>query len=133
MEKVRIRELAKELRMETSKEILAFLERIGQKGKSASSSIEGDVIERVKNHFRRTAPPPPPKQTLVVTRADGAPPDEPSAPAPPAGEAAAGAPSVAAAPAPVESVPDVAKAPEAVPAAETPGAEAESRQPAGAG
>src|SRR3972149_3715031 len=71
MEKVRIRELAKELRMETSKEILAFLERIGQKGKSASSSIEGDVIERVKNHFRRTAPPPPPKQTLVVTRADG--------------------------------------------------------------
>src|SRR5512134_576436 len=71
MEKVRIRDLAKELGMETSKEVLAFLERIGQKGKSASSNIEGDVIERVKNHFRKTAPPPPPKQTLVVTRADG--------------------------------------------------------------
>jgi hypothetical protein len=71
MEKVRIRDLAKELGMETSKEVLAFLERIGQKGKSASSNIEGDVIERVRNHFRKTAAPPPPKQTLVVTRADG--------------------------------------------------------------
>ncbi len=151
MEKVRIRELAKELRMETSKEILAFLDRIGQKGKSASSSIEGDVIERVKNHFRKTAPSPPPKQTLVFTRADGtlerrssrvvlrrgAPviekppaPEEPSAPAPPAGAAAADAPSVAAAPAPEESVPDGATVPEAVPAAETPGAEAESQPPA---
>ncbi|HEY7528154.1 MAG TPA: translation initiation factor IF-2 N-terminal domain-containing protein, partial [Candidatus Deferrimicrobiaceae bacterium] len=57
--------------METSKEVLAFLERIGLKGKSASSNIEGDVIERVRNHFKKTAPPPPPKQTLVVTRADG--------------------------------------------------------------
>jgi len=148
MEKARIRDLAKELGMETSKEILAFLERIGQKGKSASSNIEGDVIERVKNHFRKTAPPSPPKQTLVVTHADGtlerrsskvvlrrgAPvvekppaPEEPTATAPPA---AAGAPSVAEAPAPEESVPAGAMAPEAVPAAETPGAEAESQQPA---
>jgi len=71
MEKVRIRDLAKELGMETSREVIAFLERIGQKGKSASSNIEGDLIERVKNHFRKTAPPPPPKHTLVVTRADG--------------------------------------------------------------
>ncbi|MBM2827588.1 MAG: translation initiation factor [Actinobacteria bacterium] len=71
MEKVRIRDLAKELGMETSREVIVFLERIGQKGKSASSNIEGDLIERVRNHFRKTAPPPPPKQTLVVTRADG--------------------------------------------------------------
>jgi hypothetical protein len=54
MEKVRIRDLAKELGMETSKEVLAFLERIGQKGKSASSNIEGDVIEQVRNR-RKTA------------------------------------------------------------------------------
>ncbi|HEU5359809.1 MAG TPA: translation initiation factor IF-2 [Candidatus Deferrimicrobiaceae bacterium] len=72
MEKVRVRELAKELGMESSKEILLFLERIGQKGKSASSNIEGDVIERVKTHFRKGAPPPPPKEEpLEVTRADG--------------------------------------------------------------
>ncbi|MBI5342076.1 MAG: translation initiation factor IF-2 [Deltaproteobacteria bacterium] len=71
MEKVRVRDLARDLGMETSRELLAFLERIGHKCKSASSNIEGDVIERVKNHFRKTAPPPPTKQTLVVTRADG--------------------------------------------------------------
>jgi translation initiation factor IF-2 len=71
MDKVRVRDLAKELGMETSREILSFLERIGYKGKSASSNIEGDVIERVRNHFRKTAPPAPQKQTLVVTRADG--------------------------------------------------------------
>src|SRR5574341_63936 len=73
MDKVRIRDLAKELGMETSKEILAFLERIGQKGKSASSNIEGELIERVKTHFRKGAPPPPPppKATMEVRRADG--------------------------------------------------------------
>ena len=71
MEKVRVRDLARELGMDTSREILAFLERIGHKGKSASSNIEGDVIDRVKSHFRKTAPAAPPKQTLVVTRADG--------------------------------------------------------------
>jgi translation initiation factor IF-2 len=151
MEKARIRDLAKELGMETSKEILAFLERIGQKGKSASSNIEGDVIERVKNHFRKTAPPPPPKQTLVVTRSDGtlerrsskvvlrrgAPviekppvPEEPPAAAPPAGPAAVGAPSAAAVPAPEEAAPPAVAAPEAVPAAEAPAAEAEIPQPA---
>ncbi|MDA8121195.1 MAG: translation initiation factor IF-2 [Deltaproteobacteria bacterium] len=71
MDKVRIRDLAKDMGMENSKEILAFLERIGHKGKSASSNIEGDVIERVKTHFRKAVAPVPPKQTLVVTRADG--------------------------------------------------------------
>src|SRR5512145_2553835 len=71
MDKVRVRDLAKELGMETSKEIIQFLERIGQKGKSASSNIEGDLIERVKAHFRKGAPPPPLKTPLVVTRADG--------------------------------------------------------------
>src|SRR5512143_59552 len=71
MDKVRVRDLAKELGMETSKEIIQFLERIGQKGKSASSNIEGDLIERVKSHFRKGAPPPPLKTPLVVTRADG--------------------------------------------------------------
>jgi len=35
MEKVRVRDLAKELGMKSSKEILLFLERNGQKGKSA--------------------------------------------------------------------------------------------------
>jgi len=71
MDKVRIRDLAKELGMETSKEVIAFLERIGAKGKSASSNLEGDLIERVRNHFKKPAPPPPPPKTTTVTRADG--------------------------------------------------------------
>ncbi|MGB7970542.1 MAG: translation initiation factor IF-2 N-terminal domain-containing protein, partial [Candidatus Deferrimicrobiaceae bacterium] len=69
MEKVRIRELAKELGMKSSKEILLFLERAGQKGKSASSNIEGDLIVKVRSHFRKGTPPPPPVETpLEVTR-----------------------------------------------------------------
>jgi len=72
MEKVRIRELAKELGMKSSKEILLFLERAGQKGKSASSNIEGDLIVKVRSHFRKGTPPPPPVETpLEVTREDG--------------------------------------------------------------
>ena len=71
MDKVRIRDLAKDLGMETSREIIAFLEKIGAKGKSASSNLEGDLIERVKGHFKRPAPPPPPPQTTVLTRSDG--------------------------------------------------------------
>jgi translation initiation factor IF-2 len=72
MEKVRIRELAKELGMKSSKEILLFLERAGQKGKSASSNIEGDMIEKVRSHFRKGTPPPPPVETpLEVTHEDG--------------------------------------------------------------
>jgi translation initiation factor IF-2 len=72
MEKVRVRELAKELGQKNSKEILLFLERIGQKGKSASSNIEGDLIDRVRSHFRKGAPPPPPREKLQeVTHADG--------------------------------------------------------------
>jgi translation initiation factor IF-2 len=151
MEKVRIRDLAKELGMETSKEVLAFLERIGQKGKSASSNIEGDVIERVRNHFRKTAPPPPPRQTLVVTRADGIlerrsskvvlrrgapviekPPAPPSPEEPPEPVAAAGAaaPAQAAPQAQEETPPAAVPSPEAPPAAETPVPEAESPQPA---
>jgi translation initiation factor IF-2 len=72
MEKVRVRELAKELGMKSSKEILLFLERNGQKGKSASSNIEGDMIQKVRSNFRKGAPPPPPRETpLEVTHADG--------------------------------------------------------------
>jgi translation initiation factor IF-2 len=72
MEKVRIRELAKELGMKSSKEILLFLERAGQKGKSASSNIEGDLIGKVRSHFRKGTPPPPPVETpLEVTHEDG--------------------------------------------------------------
>ena len=72
MEKVRVRELAKELGRKSSKEILLFLERIGEKGKSASSNIDGDMVERVRTHFRKGAPPPPARETpLEVTRADG--------------------------------------------------------------
>ena len=72
MEKVRIRELAKELGMKSSKEILLFLERAGLKGKSASSNVEGDLIEKVRSHFRKGTPPPPPVETpLEVTREDG--------------------------------------------------------------
>src|SRR3990172_3869371 len=72
MEKVRVRELAKELGMKSSKEILLFLERIGEKGKSASSNIDGDMVERVRTHFRKGAQPPPARETpLEVTRADG--------------------------------------------------------------
>jgi len=71
MEKVRIRELAKELGMKSSKEILLFLERAGQKGKSASSNIEGDLIEKVRSHFRKGSPPPPVETPLEVTHEDG--------------------------------------------------------------
>ncbi len=72
MEKVRVRDLAKELGMKSSKEILLFLERNGQKGKSASSNIEGDMIEKVRSNFRKGALPPPPEETpLEVTHADG--------------------------------------------------------------
>ena len=71
MDKVRVRDLAKELGMETSKEVLAFLERIGVKGKSASSNLEGEMIDRVRNHFRKPAPPPPPPRTTTLTRSDG--------------------------------------------------------------
>ncbi|HAM32615.1 MAG TPA: translation initiation factor IF-2 [Deltaproteobacteria bacterium] len=71
MDKVRVRDLAKELGMETSKEILAFLERIGAKGKSASSNLEGETIDRVRAHFRKPAPPPPPPRTTTLTRSDG--------------------------------------------------------------
>ena len=71
MDKVRVRDLAKELGMDTSKEVLAFLERIGVKGKSASSNLEGEMIDRVRAHFRKPAPPPPPPRTTTMTRADG--------------------------------------------------------------
>ncbi len=72
MEKVRIRDLAKELGMKSSKEILLFLERTGLKGKSASSNIEGDLVDKVRSHFRKGAPPPPPVETpFEVTHADG--------------------------------------------------------------
>ena len=70
MEKVRIRDLAKDLGMETSKEIIAFLEKIGAKGKSASSNLEGDLIESVKEHFKKPAVVAAP-QTTVLTRSDG--------------------------------------------------------------
>jgi translation initiation factor IF-2 len=71
MEKARIRDLARELGMESSREILQFLERTGHRGKSASSNIEGNVIERVRSHFRKGAAPPPSPQTTEVRRADG--------------------------------------------------------------
>ena len=72
MEKVRVRDLAKELGMKSSKEILLFLERNGQKGKAASSNIEGDLIEKVRAHFQKGAPPSPPREKpLEVTHADG--------------------------------------------------------------
>jgi translation initiation factor IF-2 len=71
MEKVRVRDLAKELGMESSKELLAFLDKIGHKNKSASSNIEGDLTERVRAHFRKASAPPPPTQPTVVTKSDG--------------------------------------------------------------
>ncbi len=143
MDKVRVRDLAKELGMETSKEIIQFLERIGQKGKSASSNIEGDLIERVKNHFRKGAPPPPPRTPLVVTRADGslerrstrvvlrrgAPePEKPPEP-PPSAEEAAPSPQVPAAElVPAEEQPPAAES--APPAeAQPPVPEAEAKAP----
>lgn len=149
MEKVRIRDLAKGLGMESSKEVIVFLDRIGEKGKSASSNIEGDLIERVKNHFRKTAPPPPPpKQTLVVTRADGTlerrsskvvlrrgvpvvekppAPEEPDAPPGAVAAIPVVEPSVTVA---EEAAPVIGPASEAAPAAEAPAPEAEGAQPA---
>ncbi|HEX9191810.1 MAG TPA: translation initiation factor IF-2, partial [Candidatus Deferrimicrobiaceae bacterium] len=150
MDKVRIRDLAKDLGMETSKEILAFLERIGAKGKSASSNLEGDLIERVKAHFKKPAPPPPPPRTTTVTRADGilerrsqkvilrrgapapppAPPvaEEPAAPPAPAvtGEAKP-AVEITAAPAAAPPVPASAVLPEVEAPSEGPAAEAAVR------
>ncbi len=134
MEKVRVRDLAKELGMDASREILLFLERIGVKGKSASSNIEGDLIERVRTHFRKGAPlpPPPPETPQIVTRADGsverrtakvvlrrsvapepekAPPAEEPALPPEAAPGAAAAPLAPAEPPPEEAAPEAAPAP----------------------
>jgi len=141
MDKVRIRDLAKDLGMESSKEIIAFLERIGAKGKSASSNLEGDLIDRVRGHFKKPAAPPPPPQTTVLTRSDGvmerrsqkvilrrgapvAPPAPEQPPEPPAAETpprvdAPGGPAE-----PEEAVPAATGA-EAEPPAEAPAAEAE--------
>src|SRR5512145_120504 len=135
MDKVRVRDLARELGMQTSKEIIQFLDRIGQKGKSASSNIEGDLIERVKTHFRKGAPPPAPRTPLVVTRADGslerrsprvvlrrgAPePEKPAEPPPSPAPAE---------PAPVETAPVEVQPPavEMPPAAPPPAAESEAK------
>ncbi|RJP18861.1 MAG: translation initiation factor IF-2 [Deltaproteobacteria bacterium] len=140
MDKVRIRDLARDLGMESSKEILAFLEKIGAKGKSASSNLEGDLIERVRSHFKKPAPPPPPPRTTTVTRSDGvlerrsqkvilrrgapAPPPAPEKPEePPAAEAAPAVPAEPpAGPPPVE-----APAPATAPA-ETAGGESEAAE-----
>jgi translation initiation factor IF-2 len=144
MEKVRIRELAKELGMKSSKEILLFLERAGQKGKSASSNIEGDLIVKVRSHFRKGTPPPPPVETpLEVTHEDGslerksrrvvlrrsapepeAPAEPPSAPdeeAPAAEEPATASTAVE------EEVPEVPAEPEVVPEVEEKVADPEIR------
>jgi translation initiation factor IF-2 len=140
MDKVRIRDLAKELGMETSKEILAFLERIGAKGKSASSNLEGDLIDRVRSHFRKPPPPPPPPKMTTVTRADGVIERRSQrvvlrrgVPAPPpAAEAESLAPPAPAGPQPAEAKPaaESLPAPGAPPpaAAEPPPAEAEAAE-----
>ncbi|MDH3237137.1 MAG: translation initiation factor IF-2 N-terminal domain-containing protein, partial [Deltaproteobacteria bacterium] len=144
MEKVRIRELAKELGMKNSKEILLFLERAGLKGKSASSNVEGDLIGQVRSHFRKGAPPPPPVETpLEVTRADGslerksrrvvlrrsAPepevPDEP--PPSPHEEATASEEAAMESPTAQEEVPVVPAEPEVLPEAEEKAADPEIR------
>jgi len=147
MEKVRIRDLAKELGMETSKEILVFLERIGAKGKSASSNLEGDLIDRVKAHFKKPAPPPPPPKTTTVTRADGvierrsqkvilrrgapapppAPPAEEEPAAPPAPAVPGEAKPAAETPAGLPAAPPVPAPAAEVEAAEVPAAEATVR------
>ncbi|MGB3400661.1 MAG: translation initiation factor IF-2 [Candidatus Deferrimicrobiaceae bacterium] len=144
MEKVRIRELAKELGMKSSKEILLFLERVGVKGKSASSNAEGDLIGKVRSHFRKGAPLPLPVESpREVTHADGSlerksrrvvlrrsalkpeepdePPPSPHEDAPAAGEAAMGSPAAE------EEVPVVPAEPEVLPEAEEKAVEPEIR------
>ncbi|MGA7103774.1 MAG: translation initiation factor IF-2 [Candidatus Deferrimicrobiaceae bacterium] len=134
MEKVRIRELAKELGMKTSKEILLFLERAGVKGKSASSNVEGDLIGKVRSHFRKGVPLPLPVESpLEVTHADGSlerksrrvvlrrsalKPEEPDEPPPSLHEEA---------PAAEEEVPVVPAEPEVLPEAEEKAVEPEIR------
>ncbi len=126
MDKVRVRDLAKELGMENSKEILVFLERIGAKGKSASSNLEGETIDRVKAHFRKPPPPPPPPRTTTLTRSDGVmerrsqkvilrrgAPTPVQVPTVPVEET----------PVPPAAAEEAAPAPEAIPAAEAPSAE----------
>ena len=50
MAKMKVHELAKELDKQ-SKELIAFLKEKGVEVKVAQSSIEGDAIELVRNHF----------------------------------------------------------------------------------
>jgi len=55
--KMRIHELAKELSFENSKSILSELEKMGIKGKVASSSIEEELAEKVRSIFKGAAKP----------------------------------------------------------------------------
>ena len=51
MKKIRIYELAKELDIE-SKEIISFLNELGEEVSSHMSSIEGDVAALIRDHFK---------------------------------------------------------------------------------
>lgn len=55
--KVRIYQIAKDLER-TTKEILTALEELGVEGKTTSSSIEEELVPKIKKHFAKPAHPP---------------------------------------------------------------------------
>src|SRR6266404_5031483 len=84
MVKIRINELARDIEVK-AKAVIDYLAEIGiEDKKSHSSSIEGELVEQVKKHFRdekeraaRPAPPPPVQapaavETLQQTKAPAA-------------------------------------------------------------
>jgi translation initiation factor IF-2 len=126
---MRIHELAKELGV-SSKELLETLEQMGVTGKSASSSVPGDLVPRLRASGgkatkaakpRQVLEPPPkprakPKPKRKKAEAPAAPTVPAEAPAPaPAATPTAPATAVAVAPAPPAEAP--APAPAATPAA----------------
>ena len=52
MAKMRIHEFAKELDM-PGKDVIAILEKIGEAGKTVSSSIDEELQEKVRNHISK--------------------------------------------------------------------------------
>jgi translation initiation factor IF-2 len=57
--KIRIHELAKELSLENSRPILLELEKMGIKGKVASSSIEDDIADKLRGALKGAKPKEP--------------------------------------------------------------------------
>jgi translation initiation factor IF-2 len=68
MNKVRIHQIAKDLNKST-KEIIAALEKMGVTGKHHTSTIEEELVDKIKKHFHRgsTAAAPPKRKAAAST------------------------------------------------------------------